>query len=74
VSGEGPDLDGVPLAEIAVVVDDARPRPARGEQALGGVVERAVRDDDQLDVSAGTRATTSRRISSTLPTISSPRL
>jgi hypothetical protein len=38
VRGKRPDLDGVALAEISVVVDDADARFARGEQALGGVV------------------------------------
>ena len=53
VGGEGADLDGIPLAEIAVVMDDTGPPLPRGQQPLARVVERAVRDDDQLDVRRG---------------------
>jgi hypothetical protein len=53
VRGERADLDGVALSEIAVVVDDTGPLLARREQPLGRVVERAVRDDDQLEVRGG---------------------
>src|SRR5215475_13416458 len=50
---ERADLDGVPLAEVAVVMDHAGPGLAGRKQSLGGVVDRAVRDDNQLDLRRG---------------------
>ena len=54
VRGQSPGLDRVALAEVAVVVDDPYvPVASTLQQTLGGAVDRAVRDDDQLDLLAG---------------------
>ena len=45
-------LDRVPLAEIPVVVDDTDVSTPRFQQAFGRTVDRAVRNDDDLDVFA----------------------
>ena len=43
-------LHGIPIAEIAVVVDHAKTRDALAEKPLGGPVHRAVRHDDELEL------------------------
>ena len=54
---EGARLDRIPLAEVAVVVDDPDIRLLTGrEESLGRAVDRSVGDDDQLDVLTGQAA------------------
>ncbi len=54
VRGERARLDGIALAEVPVVVDDADATLCTAlEQPLGGAVDRAVRDDDHFQFLAG---------------------
>ena len=50
MGGERAELHRVALAEVAVVVDDANRPAAPLEQPLGRPVDRAVRDDDDLEL------------------------
>ena len=50
--GEHAGPHGVALAEIPVVVDDARELRVAFDDALLAAIARAVRDDDQLDLLA----------------------
>ena len=47
-SGEQSELHGVPLAEVALVVEDTHLGVARGDRPLDRLVHRPVGDDDQL--------------------------
>jgi hypothetical protein len=53
VRGERAGLDGVALAEVPVVVEDADALAPALEEPLGRPVDRTVGDDDHLDLPAG---------------------